>query len=148
MALSLARSTGGLLLLVSLSGLAQGCSNDDSDTATDDTASSVKIEDRQLVSTEVSGHDLVEGSTIRISTEDDALTVIADCNTMSAAYTYEDDKLAWSSEPASTMMACDPALMDQDAWLSELFTAGVDVSGDGSDVVLTSGDVSITLTAA
>ena len=148
MPLSLVRSTGALVLLLSLSGLAQGCSDDDSDTATDDTASSVKIADRALVSTEVSGHDLVEGSTIQVSTEDDSLTVIAGCNTMSAAYTYEDGKLAWSAEPATTMMACDPALMDQDQWLSELFTEGVEVSGSGSDVVMTQGDVSITLTDA
>lgn len=145
---SLVRSIGGLFLVMSVGGLAQGCADDGSDTATDDSTSSVKIEDRMLVSTEVSGHELVEGSTIRVSTEDDALTVIADCNTMSAAYTYEDGTLAWSSEPASTMMACDPALMDQDQWLSELFTAGVEVSGSGSDVVLTSDDVSITLTDA
>ena len=92
MPLSLVRSTGALVLLLSLSGVAQGCSDDDSDTATDDTASSVKIADRAHVSTEVSGHDLVEGTTIQVSTEDDSLTVIADCNTMSAAYSYEDGK--------------------------------------------------------
>ena len=46
------------------------------------------------------------------------------------------------------MMACDPALMEQDQWLSELFTEGVEVSGSGSDVVMTQGDVSITLTDA
>ena len=148
MAPSPVRSIGGLFLVMSICGLAQGCADDDSDTATDDGTSTVKLADRMLVSTEVSGHDLVEGSTIRVSTEDDALTVIADCNTMTAAYTYEDGTLAWSAEPATTMMACDPALMDQDQWLSELFTAGVEVSGARVRRRHHLGDVSITLTDA
>jgi len=147
MALSLVRSIGGLLLVMSICGVATGCSDDDSgsDTASDDSSSTIELSDRTLVSTDVSGHDLVEGSTVRISFQDGRMAVVAGCNTMSAAYTHEAGTLMWSSEPAMTMMGCEPDLMEQDQWLSELFTAGVEVSGDGSDVVLTSGDVSITL---
>ena len=52
-----------------------------------------------------------------------------------------DGVLAWSGDPASTMVACEPELSDQDAWLTELFTTGVEATADGSTLTLTAGDV-------
>ena len=71
------------------------------------------------VSTEVTGHELVADSQIRLTVEDDNLSVNAGCNTMFAPYELTDDSLMWTSDPASTMMGCSDELTAQDQWLAE-----------------------------
>ena len=85
------------------------------------------------VSTEVTGHDLVADTTIRLTFEDGNLSVNAGCNTMFAPYELTDDSLAWTEEPAATMMGCPDDLTAQDQWLAELFTTGVGAAADGAD---------------
>ena len=100
------------------------------------------------VSTEVTGHELVADTQIRLTFEDDNLSVNAGCNTMFAPYELTDDSLMWTSDPASTMMGCSDELMAQDQWLAELFTTGVAVAADGATLTLTSDDVTIVVTRA
>ena len=47
--------------------------------------------------------------------------------------------------PASTMMACDEPLMEQDGWLSEFLSASPTIALDGSTLTLTGDDTTITL---
>ena len=101
-----------------------------------------------FTSTEVTGHELVEGTQIELTFEGDRLSASAGCNTQGAPYSLDDGRLAWTEDPASTMMGCDADLMEQDEWLAGLFTAGVDLAGDADGMTLTSGDVTITLTGA
>jgi heat shock protein HslJ len=97
------------------------------------------------VSTIVEGHDLVDGSTIRLSFEDGRLAAVAGCNTMSASYAVTDGRLAWTGPPMATRMACPEDLMTQDGWLSGLLSDGVDVTLDGDDLALVAGDVTLHL---
>jgi heat shock protein HslJ len=100
------------------------------------------------VSTDVTGYDLVADTTIRLTFEDGNLSVNAGCNTMFAPYELTDDSLAWTEDPAATMMGCTDGLAEQDQWLAELFTTGVGAAADGPTLTLTSDDVTIVLSRA
>ena len=111
-----------------------------------DETSAEDLEDATFLSTAVSGRDLVPGSTIRVAFEGDAMAVSAGCNTMTGAWELADGTLAWTGEPAQTLMGCEPDLSEQDTWLLGLFTDGLAVSEtDDIDLVLESGDVRIEL---
>lgn len=129
-----------LATVLALVGLA-GCG--DSDDAATSASEPVELADQSFVSGNVVGHDLVEGSQITLSFEDDRLAVNAGCNNISGGYTHDDGALAWDGPALSTKMACDPALMDQDQWLNSLLEDGVETSSDGADLVLSSGDVTM-----
>src|SRR5215203_2253235 len=90
-----------------------GCGSDDSSEASEESATSASgsavtaddLEGATYVSTSVTGHDLVEGSTVNLSFEGPRMQLSAGCNIMSAAYDVTDGTLAWTREPAATMMA-------------------------------------------
>ena len=69
----------------------------------------------------------------------------AGCNILSAAYDVTDGTLAWTGEPAATMMACPDDLMAQDQWLIELFQDSVTATSDGSTLTLENDEVTIEL---
>lgn len=100
------------------------------------------------VSTEVTGHDLAADTTIRLTFEDGNLSVNAGCNTLFAPYELTEHSLAWTEEPAATMMGCPEDLAAQDQWLAGLFTTGVGAAVDGSTLTLTSDDATIVLSPA
>ena len=56
-------------------------------------------------------------ASIRLTFEDGSLSINAGCNTMFGAYTVDGDVLS-APTLAMTEMACDPALMEQDTWIS------------------------------
>jgi heat shock protein HslJ len=95
---------------------------------------------------------LVAGTELRlvftpVEGEADALPqlgISAGCNQMSASYDLVGDTFT-VGQIAQTQMACEPELMDQDAWIAEALTGEVGWSVDGDTVTLTSGDVVITL---
>ena len=146
--------------------LATGCGDEGADTTTGGTTSSsatpspttappgagsapgvAALDGRTFVSTAVTGHDLVPGTTIRISVDGTRLGASAGCNTMSAEVVVEGDTLRWSSQPASTLMGCEPELMAQDEWLVALLTAGVTYTLDGDALTLVGDGVQIELSA-
>lgn len=168
---SLTASAAALLLLASL---AAGCGEDESETTTGGPtpspggtasprgtggttgadsgtgtvpADAASLEGRTFVSTSVTGHDLVPGTTIRLDVDGGRLAVAAGCNTMSGEFAVEDGTLRWTSMPAATMMGCEPELMAQDEWLAGLLTTGVAAVLDGDTLVLTQDDLRIELTA-
>jgi heat shock protein HslJ len=82
---------------------------------------------------------------INLSFEGARMQVSAGCNIMSAAYDVTDGTLAWTGEPASTMMACSDELTAQDQWLIGLFQDGMTATSDGAKLTLTNADVTIEL---
>ena len=133
--------------LVTVSGLG-ACG---SDTASSDTsaqppdseasvpASDLDLDGRTFVSTEVDGHELVSGSQIRVGFQDGSISINAGCNTLVGGYTIEGDTLQ-VPVLAMTQMACDPALMDQDTWLSETFSGSPTLALEGDDLTVTAAD--------
>jgi heat shock protein HslJ len=105
------------------------------------------IEGREYESTEVRGHELVEGSTITMTFEEGRISAQAGCNTLNGAATWDDGTLEVAEPLASTMMACDEALMEQDQWLSEFLTSGPAIEIDGDTVTLGDDANGITLSA-
>jgi heat shock protein HslJ len=150
------RWAGAVAVMVALMvmGVA-GCGSDDSseasdESATSDSGSAVTADDLEgstYVSTSVTGEELVEGSTINLSFEGPRMQMSAGCNIISAAYEINDGTLAWTGEPAATMMACPDDLTAQDQWLIKFFQDGVTATSDGSTLTLANDDVTIELSS-
>jgi heat shock protein HslJ len=125
------------------------CGGESSDRPDDSTATTapvhVELVGHTFVSDRVTGHDLVEGSTVTVSFEDDAMRIAAGCNTLFGPYDDDGGELRWQDEPRRTLMACDPALEVQDDWLVALFTKGVHMGNDGADLVLSADPVRLDL---
>lgn len=112
-----------------------------------DSAASVDLEGRTFTSTDVTGHELVEGSAITLAFEDGQVSARAGCNTLFGGATWDGGTLEITDQLASTMMACDDALMDQDDWLAEFLTSSPAVMLDeAGTLTLGDDDVVITLT--
>lgn len=99
-------------------------------------------------STEVRGHDLVEGSQVTLTFADGRISANAGCNTMSGPATWEGETLEVEGPLASTMMACEEPLMEQDAWVSEFLTSSPDLAADGDELTLGDDSTGMTLTRA
>jgi heat shock protein HslJ len=98
---------------------------------------------RTFYSTEVVGHDLVEGSRITVSFPTaGTLSANAGCNTMSGSWKATGEVLVVSTM-AMTQMGCSPELMAQDTWLAQQFSKGVTVHLDGDTLTLTTVDGTI-----
>jgi heat shock protein HslJ len=105
------------------------------------------LEASTFSSADVSGHDLVDGSTITLSFQDGTMAVKAGCNAQTAEYEVADGTLRWTGPVAATKMACPTDdLAAQDQWLAGLFTDGMDAALDGGRLTLTNDeDVKIVL---
>lgn len=134
-----------LLCLVPLTLLASACGDDQSseEPATDPpgTTSSpaAMLDGRTFLSTEVTGHELIEGTVIQLGFADDALSANAGCNQLFGGYRLDGDILA-ADALGQTEMACEDALMEQDTWLSGLLAGSPIVSLDADELTLTSAD--------
>lgn len=106
---------------------------------------SVDLSGRTFTSTEVRGHDLAPGSTITLTFEDGRISANGGCNTLNGAATWDGDTLDVAEPLASTMMACDEALMAQDQWLSEYLTSSPALAVDGDTMTLGDDTTGITL---
>ena len=106
--------------------------------------SDLALEGREFVSLDVAGHELVEGSQIRLAFGD-WLDASAGCNFLSATWSLDGDRLV-ITEISATEMACQPsALMEQDEWLASFLMADPTVTLDGATITLTGGPVEIRL---
>ena len=99
-------------------------------------------------STEVRGHDLVEGSEVTLTFADGRISANAGCNTMNGAATWDGETLEVEGPLASTMMACEEPLMEQDTWVSDFLTSSPDLSVDGDELTLGDAGTGMTLTRA
>ena len=100
---------------------------------------------RSFESTDVEGHTLVEGTVITLIVSSDGVSANAGCNTLFGDATWDDGVLRMP-QAASTMMACDPALMDQDQWLGALLESSPPYELDGDTLTLGEAGQRITLT--
>ncbi len=134
------------LALVALSALALSACGSDGDSSSGSAPTPDDLAGRAFESTDVTGYDLVEGTTITLGFEADTVGAQGGCNTQSGGYTITDGTLD-VGVMASTMMACEEALMDQDKWLSEFLTGSPEISLDGDTLTLTGSDATISLEA-
>jgi heat shock protein HslJ len=147
------RGGAALLLAGTLAACADsdgGADSDGSDasTATSGTAMPVDaaaLDGTTYASTSVEGAELVEGTTVEVGFEGDTMSVWAGCNTLFGPFEVDGTTITWTSEPAATMMMCEPDLVEQDRWLAELFGAGVDATVEGDALTLQGGGVTIEL---
>lgn len=101
-----------------------------------------------FTSIEVRGHDLVEGSRVTLTFADGQVSANAGCNTMNGAATWDGETLEVEGPLASTMMACEEPLMEQDDWLSDFLTSSPDLAVDGGELTLGDDATGMTLTKA
>ena len=137
-----ARRLALLLPLVALTAAACG----DDETSEPEDSPDVELDGLAFVSESVDGHDLVEGSTISLAFADGSLSANPGCNSLAGGYTIDGDTLQ-VNELAQTAMACDEALMDQEAWFSEFLASGPTVALDGDTLTLAGDDATITFIA-
>ena len=131
-----------LLTLAAAALLLTACGSDD-----DGGSEAFDLDGSTYTSTDVAGHDLVEGSTVTLSFDDGTMAVKAGCNTQTATYQVSDGTLKWTAPASATRMACPTSdLADQDQWLAELFTEGVDATLDDDTLTLSNDDVTMKLT--
>lgn len=103
------------------------------------------LDGQTFVATEVTGsHTIAPNSTITVAFEGGSLSANAGCNTMVGRYTLVGGKLT-APQLASTMMACDEALMQQDTWLAALLAAGPSYTLAGDTLTLTDGTDTVVL---
>jgi heat shock protein HslJ len=109
--------------------------------------SSASLDGKTFVSTSVTGHNLVAGTTVTLKFEGPTLAASAGCNTMSGAYTLDNSTLLWTGLPLSTLIGCEPALAAQDQWLTNFLHTGAAASLTGNQLTLTSNSITMKLQA-
>jgi heat shock protein HslJ len=133
------------LAVLALAGLTlTACGSDDSSGSGSDSVTAADLSDRGFTSTDVTGHELVDGSEITMNFLDDAVSVNAGCNTMNGGFEITDGNFT-VGQLAMTMMACADPLMAQDTWLSEFLASSPAITLDGATLTLTGDDATITL---
>lgn len=106
--------------------------------------SGIALSGKTFTSTEITGHALVPDSSLTMAFEDDSVSVQAGCNNMFGGYTF--DQLTLDVPLlASTMMACEPALMEQDQWITGFLASSPKATLADKSLTLISGDTTIVL---
>lgn len=145
------------IAVIAAGGLLLGACSSDADTDGDETVETVvEIETVPTASelsgstyelSEITGHTLVPDSTIELVFDDSNLSVHAGCNRLFGGFSIDDGVLT-TPQMASTMMACDQALMDQDGWMIGLLEAGPAIRTGEDVLTLTDPAQTVTLTFA
>jgi heat shock protein HslJ len=137
--------------VLALALLVTACGDDGGDDVSTDGggggSSEVTFDDligKTFVSTDVTGHDLVPDSVISLEFIDGRISANAGCNTQNGDASVDGGSLV-VEQLASTMMACEDALMAQEQWLAGFLEGDPDVALDGTTLTLTAGDEVITL---
>ena len=102
------------------------------------------LDGRTFVGDEVSGHDLVKGSTLRLSFQDGRLEAQAGCNHLSGTGRLDGGVLVGRID-VTTDMGCDRPLMDQDTWLSAFLGSRPEATVSAEALVLAKDGTTITL---
>ena len=139
-------SSGGSSASASASGKSGSASSSAAGSGAAGTAAD--LTGKTLVAKEVTGsYTIVPGSTISITFENGTLAARAGCNNLFGQYTVSGDVLN-APQLASTMMACDEALMNQDTWLAAFLASSPTWTYSGGTLTLTNGTDTIALTEA
>mgnify|MGYP001039808268 CR=1 FL=1 len=130
-----------LLLIAAIAvPLFAACGDDDEAAPLDPAA----LEGRTFVATDFTPDGIVDGSEITVVFDDGAVVVTAGCNTQRGGFSIDDSVLNVEAM-ASTMMACDEALMNQDAALAALMSSSPTVELDDDTLTVMSGDTQLVL---
>ena len=123
------------------------CGDDDpTPTATDDEAG-LSLEDldgRLFASVRVDGHQLVDGTQVRLGFEGTDVSADAGCNHLFGTAAVEGDTLT-VTDMGGTEMGCPDGRNDQDAWLTTFLGAGTTAALTENTLTLTGGGVVIEL---
>ncbi len=107
------------------------------------------LEGVTVIAEEVSGaYTIAPGSTISLTFENGRVAAQAGCNSISGAYKVTGDVLSVSPQMVSTMMACDPALMAQDTWLTAFLSSSPTFTYTDGTMTLTNGTDTMVLAPA
>lgn len=93
------------------------------------------LDGREFLSVSVDGYDLVDDTTIRLNFDEGGLSANAGCNTLVGGYTIVDGRLS-APMLATTEMACEPDLMVQDRWLTDILSLEPIVELDGDTLTM------------
>jgi len=107
------------------------------------TAAPAGLEGRTFLATEAIGRVLVPDSQVRVSFRDGQVSASGGCNSMGGPNAIDGDHLV-VRQLAMTEMACEPRLMDQDAWLASLLD-GATIRLDGDTLTLSNDGAALTL---
>jgi len=135
--------------VVLLAALALAACGDESSSGTD--PSTLDVASRTFLGDDVTVDGepmpLVKGSQLRLSFETDSIGASGGCNSMSGAATWADGTLRVADGSlATTEMACDAPLMDQDTWFAKILTAAPTLTHDGDSLTLATDSTVIVLT--
>lgn len=135
-----------MMCAVLLLGACAGEDGSGGDTATPGEDPATALPGKTYLSTDATGHDIVDGSTIRLTFDESGrLGVNAGCNSMSGSWAVEDGHLVVPTDQlASTQMACLPELMEQDQWVSTFLGSGPEVTVSGTTLTLTGDEAGVT----
>ncbi len=90
---------------------------------------------------------LVQGSTLRVSFDEEAIGASAGCNSMGGPAEWDNGVLAVDDQTLSmTEMGCKAALMDQDTWFADFLTSTPTLLPSDTTLTMTSDDTVIVLT--
>jgi heat shock protein HslJ len=112
-------------------------------------AAGAEYQDTEFIATSVTGsHTIAPDSQISLTlAADGTLSARAGCNSMSGKYVVTNGVLL-SPLQASTMMACDQALMDQDTWFSAFLSSKPTLKYADGILTLSNGTDTIVFAAA
>ena len=102
------------------------------------------LDGRTFVGDDVTGRDLVAGSTLRLAFQDGRVRAHAGCNQLGGK-AHLDKGVLVVGAMSTTEMGCSPELMDQDTWVAQFLESGPDVTVDVDRLVLTKDGTTITL---
>ena len=111
------------------------------------------LDGRTFVATEVQGAALAGGTELTLRFVDGAAVALGGCNTQRGEYRLADlagDGTTWTARLVvgpmmSTLMACEPELMEQDRWVAELLADGPAISAVDVQLTLRGGGVELAM---
>lgn len=123
-----------------------GCGDDDTTPTPGGTGSAVQqLDGRAFVLVDLDDaadvpREIVPGSTIRLAFSGGRLDATAGCNSLGGEVAVNEGRLVVDSL-STTEMACDPPLMEQEAWLGSFLTDRPELDLTGPDLTLTTPEV-------
>jgi heat shock protein HslJ len=123
-----------------------GCGgDDDDDRAARSAPTAAALAGTTFVSTAVTGHELVEGTTLTLGfPEMGKLTAAAGCNSYFGDFDVTDGKLD-VGQLGGTLIGCPPELQQQDEWMAAFLGSEPEIALDGDTLTLTGTDTTIIL---
>ena len=130
------------MIVLSLVSLFLACGDKSDDTAVE-LADGCIFEGMDVVFQSAEGFELIGDSlSIDFTADSCQISFNAGCNTLGGEYEVVDGVFEMS-EPYSTYMECESALMDQDFWLVTFFTSSPIVVLDGDTITFTGTDATL-----